>query len=308
MSGHFQRRFNNLKDLGQITRKMGISKAQEGKHAEALQWLNRCALDDEIKCIMLGCHYQLGKSCAAEDNWSEAQSHFKYLLKGERGRLVQERLRLISERMKNRSVPENLYQRAKTKGTLRCPTINKATYLPEIDDVICEGVYKWVGDPEAADEWSCLLRRIKKGNSEEAARATIIAGTALFECISHETKFREVVDVIVPVPTDPERRRERNFNIPTLIAQTVSKYSCIPSFEDILIKIRSTVKRSGTAELSPTLAVDEAGEIAAKNVLLIDDITTHGHTFKACGEKLKTAGARSVFAAALAHSEPTSVW
>jgi predicted amidophosphoribosyltransferase len=203
---------------------------------------------------------------------------------------------------------ENYYIIGRERKTLRVPHIDKKGYYPEIDYVLCVGIYKWRGDPEAADYWSNLLRSIKRGSTEEAKKAGKVAAITLLQCISLETSIREEADLILPIPPDPERFKERKFNIPTLLSETISKYSSIPMFDDILVKNFSTEKRAPSFILNRALDIKKPEQIRGKNILIIDDITTHGHTFRTCGQKLKESGANQVFAAALAHSEPTSEW
>jgi tetratricopeptide (TPR) repeat protein len=304
---------HSLKDLKGLKEKIdvenGISAAANGQYEEAIQCLSRYAAKKEVKLILIKCHNNIGKEYAGKKNWSDAQQHFKRVVElGGKNQFIECRLKLLSNIMREKYVLKDYYIKAKVLKTLRVPNIEREAYHPYIDSVICAGIYKWKGDPQASDDWSMLLRRIKKAQSEEAREAGRIAAITLMQCISLETRIFEEVDLIVPVPPDPERFKERKFNIPTLISETISKYSTVPINDDVLIKKYSTPKRATSYYINVALDVYKPYLIKEREILLIDDITTHGHTFRTCGKKLKESGASRVFAAALAHSEPTSDW
>lgn len=303
---HKLKGFNGLDKIGQIK---GIELAKEGRYEEALPLLSGYSSEKEVKPILIRCYYKVGQKCASKGNWSDAQQHFKKILElGDKSRIIQSRLHILSELIKDPPNLENYYTMGRERKTLRIPHIDKKAYSPEIDYVICVGVYKWRGDQEASDYWSSLLRCIKRGSTEEAKEAGRIAAITLLQCISLETSIRREADLIISIPPDPERFKERKFNIPTLLSETISKYSSVPMFEDILTKNCSTEKRAPSSILSTALDIKKPEEVKGRNILIIDDITTHGHTFSTCGRKLKEAGGNQVFAAALAHSEPTSSW
>jgi hypothetical protein len=304
--GHKLKGFNGLGKIGQI---QGIKLVQEGRYEEALPLLSGYSSEKEIKPILIRCYYKVGQKRASKDNWSDAQQNFKKIIElGDKSRIIQSRLNILSELIREPPNLENYYTMGRERKTLRIPHIDKNAYFPQVDNVKCVGIYKWRGDQEASDYWSSLLRCIKRGNTGEAKEAGRIAAITLLQCISLETPIREEADLILPIPPDPERFKERKFNIPTLLAETVSQYSSIPMFDDILIKNFSTEKRAPSSVLSTALGIKKPEEVKGRNILIIDDITTHGHTFSTCGVKLKKAGANQVFAAALAHSEPTSSW
>jgi hypothetical protein len=308
MGKQFRRIFSNFGELGQISVELGLERFHQGKYKEAYDALKPHSINDEAKSALIKCCYMLGRESAGRDEWGLAKKYYGTLLElGERGLLVQERLRLISLKTRIAATTKNYYEIGKSNHKFRTPHISKDIYRPEIDGVICVGIYKWVGDSEAYDDWSKLLRRIKSGSADSLTAAEI-AGITLLQCIAKETAFRECIDLIVPVPPDPDRIKERTFNIPSVLAKKVSELSTIPMFEGIVVKTRSTQKRAGFHDLLQVLTIRDEASIKGRNLIVIDDITTHGHTFRTCGYLLRKAGAAKVFAAALAHSEPTQQW
>jgi ComF family protein len=112
--------------------------------------------------------------------------------------------------------------------------------------------------------------------------------------------------VLVPVPIQDQRLRERGYNQSSLLAQELAKLTGLPLVADCLIRQRpaSPQARTGTvAERRSNVAgAFTCHDQRLKNepVLLIDDVATSGATLDACAMALKDAGASSVWGLALA--------
>ena len=110
---------------------------------------------------------------------------------------------------------------------------------------------------------------------------------------------------IIPVPLSPRRMRERGFNQSELIAQKVSETIGIPLFTKTLFRPRHTRPQSETENVfERRLNVRDAFRVSSapppKNILLLDDVTTSGATFRSASSVLKSAGARKILAIAVA--------
>jgi ComF family protein len=113
-------------------------------------------------------------------------------------------------------------------------------------------------------------------------------------------------DVVVPVPIHRKRHRERGYNQSSLIARKLSTMSGLPLVEDCLIRKINTqpqVRTTSAAERRQNIAdaftcVDR--RLAAKQILLIDDVSTSGATLNACATALKDSGAASVWGLTIA--------
>ncbi len=113
-------------------------------------------------------------------------------------------------------------------------------------------------------------------------------------------------DTLLPVPSDPRRRMDREFNQSGLIAEAIAKM--IPSSSEArprlkkhaLIKTRSTPPQSLLGQearainLEQVFSVPSPRKWAGKSVLLVDDIFTTGATLEEAAKTLKRAGVKRI--------------
>ena len=118
-------------------------------------------------------------------------------------------------------------------------------------------------------------------------------------------------DLIIPVPLHPGRERERGFNQAALLARELSRGCKLPLDEHSVVRRAHTERhragmdaRSRRESVAGAFAVRHAQAIAAKRVLLIDDVFTTGATVSECAAVLRDAGAEDVFVLTLARPQP----
>lgn len=112
-------------------------------------------------------------------------------------------------------------------------------------------------------------------------------------------------DMVVSVPTDAVRRRQRGFDIPeSIFAQALAvKDAWKPQ---VLARIRATAPQYGLtpdkrrSNVRGCFAVQ--GDVRGAKILLVDDILTTGATLDEAAKILKQAGAKSVYALTLCGS------
>lgn len=113
-------------------------------------------------------------------------------------------------------------------------------------------------------------------------------------------------DMVVSVPTDAARRRQRGFDIPESIfagALAVKGGAWQPQ---VLARIKATAPQYGLApdkrrsNVRGCFAVQ--GDVRGAKILLVDDILTTGATLDEAAKTLKQAGAKSVYALTLCGS------
>jgi len=147
----------------------------------------------------------------------------------------------------------------------------------------------------------------------------------VFAEVLHGSILEEIADlkimenfneaILIPIPIEKSRRRERGFNQAELICENLTKLDKNTNFKirkDILSKIKETKHQArienrserlknviGAFEL--TKKTIESGEINNRNIILIDDVTTTGATLAEARKILKQAGARKVIAFTIAH-------
>jgi ComF family protein len=124
-------------------------------------------------------------------------------------------------------------------------------------------------------------------------------------------------DVIVPVPLHRWRLWRRRFNQSALLAQKLAKAAAKPFDPLALIRIRATPSQGAMPSAKArrknvrgAFKVANPSVIAAKSVLLVDDVYTTGATLDACARALKRSGAAKVMAVTLARvvrSSPVTI-
>lgn len=152
---------------------------------------------------------------------------------------------------------------------------------PEGIDYVC-AAYPYEGEAKA------LIRRLKF----ESVRA---AALPLAEEMAYLGAGEE--EMIVPVPTDEQRRKKRGFNQATLLAEHMSRTTGMP-MREALYRIDSRVPQRGLnavqrkKNLAGCMKADDS--VRGKRILLIDDIYTTGATVSEAARALHQAGAKGV--------------
>jgi ComF family protein len=116
-----------------------------------------------------------------------------------------------------------------------------------------------------------------------------------------------VFDLIVPVPLERRKMRERGFNQAKILASFLAGAADAPVAE-LMRKVYPTPSQSllGRAErlknLRGSFDVPCPERVRGKSILLVDDVYTTGATVRECALILKGCGARSVSVFALARA------
>ncbi len=107
-------------------------------------------------------------------------------------------------------------------------------------------------------------------------------------------------DAVAAVPMDPEKKRSRGFNQSELLSAPIARALKMSDASRELTRKKSDspqallAKTDRKTNVKNRFAVKNTADFKAKNVLLIDDILTTGHTASECAKALKNAGAASV--------------
>jgi ComF family protein len=115
-------------------------------------------------------------------------------------------------------------------------------------------------------------------------------------------------DCLVPIPLDPRRRLEREFNQSGLLAERVSETLGIRLERRGILKRRSTSpqcilgREARKLNLEHAFRIPDSSRIRGRSILLVDDIFTTGATVEEAAKTLKTAGASRVCYLALARA------
>lgn len=112
-------------------------------------------------------------------------------------------------------------------------------------------------------------------------------------------------DMVVSVPTDAARRKQRGFDIPeSIFAEALAVKGVWQP--QVLERVRATAPQYGLAPDKRRSNVRGCFEVECdvrgKKILLVDDILTTGATLDEAAKTLKQAGAKSVYALTLCGS------
>lgn len=138
-----------------------------------------------------------------------------------------------------------------------------------------------------------LVCSIKYHNRRQGLSALM---TALADSVSGE------FDAIVAVPAHAQRRRERGYHIPDLMASRLSKRLRVPVIAP-LSRVDSG-SQQGRDRQERQAVEFRSSTMVPERLLLVDDVVTTGATAVACGLALGLSGARHVELIALAATPP----
>ena len=118
--------------------------------------------------------------------------------------------------------------------------------------------------------------------------------------------FTRGLDVIIPVPLHPSKKRIRGFNQSDIISQGISETTGLPVDEVSLsrITISGTQTKKSRYErwtnVEGIFCVTDTESIRGRHILLVDDVITTGSTIESCVTELLETEGVTVSVAALA--------
>jgi ComF family protein len=118
--------------------------------------------------------------------------------------------------------------------------------------------------------------------------------------------FLKGIDIIIPVPLHPSKKRVRGFNQSDIIAEGLSDATGLPVDYKSLQRVAKTETQTRRSRyerwvnVEGIFSITDSSNIRGKHVLLVDDVITTGSTIESCvNELLKEEGVK-VSVAALA--------
>lgn len=133
-----------------------------------------------------------------------------------------------------------------------------------------------------------------------------VLGDALGGYAERNTYLKRSVQMIIPVPLHWLRRWERGYNQSEILARQVALSMDVPLNLNVLIRKRLTHAsyklhiEERRKNMSGAFEVHMKEAVRGKVVMLVDDIITTMTTLEECARALKCAGAKRVYALALA--------
>jgi ComF family protein len=109
------------------------------------------------------------------------------------------------------------------------------------------------------------------------------------------TSLSHGVDIVVPIPLHPARRRERGYDQAAMLARHIARSLGKPCRKDLLRRTRKTRQQVSLDAVHRRENVRGAfaphGRLAGETVLLVDDVLTTGATMSAAATAVRDAGA-----------------
>jgi ComF family protein len=115
------------------------------------------------------------------------------------------------------------------------------------------------------------------------------------------------VDLVLPVPLEPQRLRRRGFNQACVLADPVARRLRVPLLHDLLRRHGARAPQAGLPEAARWRNVEgvftaSGHDVAGARALLVDDVLTTGATVIECVRELRRAGAAAVDVLTLARA------
>ena len=123
-----------------------------------------------------------------------------------------------------------------------------------------------------------------------------------------EDRLHELrADLVMPVPLHWRRRWHRGYNQSEALAQAIACRLALPCHPAALRRLRATPPQTTLTatdrrqNLRGAFALRRGSDLKDKTVLLIDDVMTSGSTVNECAKVIRTARAKTIVVAVLAH-------
>ena len=298
---------------------LGRQKASVGEYADALGMIRSLDTPD-ARALKGDWSYQLAKLKVSNCEYQDAREYFAVARQHHSNPVVrslaQKRNELINDILHRETKPvDELARQLGTVNVSPAMALPGGTLAPLIEFVGAPAAYRSGYDPEKSDPLSTLIRRLKR----ESDDATVVAErtrtiTRLGELLSayafvHTPVLRDA-DLIIPVPGDQNRRFERGYSIPLILAGELAVRCAIPLKSDLIETTGETIDLRTIPRWQRAAAIEDAFQGTEKatmlgglNVIVVDDILTSGSTLNEIGMDLSGLGCSKISALALAHTE-----
>jgi ComF family protein len=223
---------------------------------------------------------------------------------------------LLSEEMKiaaaQEGVEAEVIRQGMVEGTIViCRNVNHAGIKPlAIGRGLCTKVNANIGTSRDNNDLELELEKMRVAEAAGAdAVMDLSTGGALARFLA-ECPFDDLdwhrCDAVLPVPLHKKRLRERGFNQSLLLARALGrKYGIAVDFS-LLKRRKFTLTQTGLTRqereknIKGAFETARPGQIADKNLILVDDVYTTGATVNECARILKHSGAADVAVVTLA--------
>ena len=133
-----------------------------------------------------------------------------------------------------------------------------------------------------------LIHSLKYKNDQESG---VELGRLFGLKIAKQSEYPQL-DMIIPVPLHPKKKKKRGYNQSDCIAEGLSQSLQIPYYSDLLIRTVNTQtqtkkhKDERWENVKGVFDVQNPEQLQGKHVLLVDDVITTGATIEHCALSL----------------------
>lgn len=292
----------NLAELEKIRSRLCQSYLVDRNYSEVINFLGQPTNQDDRDIAAL-CHYELAKQACLAGKFGEAKYHVVEVEQLKPTSLVMRSLNAARLKLLNTisTVPPKTKVRC-SPGTVSVHGIGSVLVLDK---------YVTYGQKTDLTQHVRLLKKAPQELDEREIeqRLELIQDLGFTLCNAIKALAAAAdVDMLVPIPPDPERYTIRMYHPPEAIAKAVSTYSAIPVEANLLHKTRETQSLRGLsqherdAEIIGSIKINEKRQFVVKDrcILLVDDVVTGGTHLREAKKVLIQSGAGVVHACALA--------
>ena len=188
-----------------------------------------------------------------------------------------------------------------------CNHCGRAVIAPENYCSTCKGILTSLDKCRSAFVYkppiSSLIKKMKYEN-----------GKYLFNVFAEylsQVYFKNYfnADYFTYVPMTEKSRRKRGYNQSQKLAEITAELTGVPLL-DCIIKVKDTARQAKLGRvdriknLADAFRVSDKKSVNEKSIVIIDDVSTTGATAQVVAEKLKKAGAKSVYLLTIASVPP----
>jgi phosphoribosylpyrophosphate synthetase len=298
-----------LAAVHRLSLEKAIASYEAGQVALAAEWL--ALVPDEMRPADLAgaVHYALARAAASEQRWSQATGEMERAVRvAPANGLYQQRLALLRRRQPLLADHAWAAMAAQIDPAAR---LEPEALVSEVASVCACGAYYSRGSGRAAP-WSRYLRKSKSSEPDPAERAAVLGLASDYFCrfVAQRTHLLAVAEVVVPIPADSDRYLARMGSLPDELAKAVQAQLAVPAALFALQRTTGAVEMKQLPSAERRAAAENAyrpgperNMVDGHAVLLVDDVITTGSTLRSAARVLRDAGATTVVAAALSHTE-----
>lgn len=147
-----------------------------------------------------------------------------------------------------------------------------------------------------------LIHELKYKSNKEIG---IYLGKLIGESISLSNRFLDL-DALVPLPLYAEKERQRGYNQAAVLCEGIAEVLHLPVITGNIIRKHATESQTRKRRterwenVAKSFFITDPGNLAGRNLLLVDDVITTGATLEACGCRIMESSDCTLSVATLA--------